>query len=267
MLNCRGAPRPARARTEETPLRRVCTYSLAHLYSRSSLLAALPGRWLADSPGEFLLFGGNAKRFRDFHARLQLNDAWLCVPSLRVGLRIINRQVELDRCVIDPTVTLDCAHLIAMRLALRSKPGLFIKADCFDNERISVPFTDRISVPSRIRIVRELTSVYPDFADRVLTFEKHQNPSGNMDDFKGPNDEQNTRETHRIAFQDRIVPTRRGFGAVPWFVRVVLRLAPPRQWREVVARSLTTSTRCKLPYSGQVMSVERGLRLRSLRHS
>src|SRR5262249_1955597 len=231
------------------------------------ILSGLPGCRFADSLGEFFLFGGNAKRFRNFHTRFQLNGARLGVPGFRICLRIINGEVELDRIVIHSTVTLDGAHLITVRLTLRAEPGLFIKPGSFDHERVTIPFTDRISVPSRIRIVRKFTSVHPDFADRVLPFEKHQNPSGNVDDLKGPNDEQNAWDTHRVAFQDRIVSTRRSFRAVSWLVRVILCPSPGRQWREVVARSLTTSTGCKLPHSGQIMSVERRLRLRSMRHS
>src|SRR5204863_9848487 len=108
-----------------------------------------------------------------------------------------------------------------------------------------------------IRIVRKFAPVHPDFADRVLPFEKHQNPSGNVEDLEGPDNEQNTRETRRVTFQDGIVPARRGFGAVSGLVGVVLCLSPGRQRRKVVARTLTAATRRKLPYSGQVMRVER----------
>src|SRR5262252_1534593 len=280
MLNSRDARRRMRLGTTKTQRhkgRAALNQSRFVLPSRSAFVSlclcgslfspGLPGCRFADSLGEFFLFGGNAKRFWNFHTRFQLNGARLGVPGFRICLRISNGVVELDRIVIHSTVALDGAHLITVRLTLRAEPGLFIKSGSFDHERVTIPFTDRITVPSRIRIVRKFTSVHPDFADRVLPFEKHQNPSRNVDDLKKPNDEQNTRDTHRVAFQDWIVAARRSLRAVSWLVRVVLCLSPRGQRREVVARSLTTSTRCKLPYSGQVMSVERRLRLRSVRHS
>ena len=96
----------------------------------------------------------------------------------------------------------------------------------------------------------------------MLTFEEHQNSSGNLDEFKWPDGEEETRDAHRITFQDGIVPARRGFRTVPGFVRVVSRLTPRSQRRKVVAGTLTAATRRKLPDSREVARIE----LRSLSH-
>src|SRR5438093_1708145 len=51
------------------------------------------------------------KKIPNFYVRFQLDEPWLGVPGFCIGLRIIDGQVELDRVVIDATVTLDRAHL------------------------------------------------------------------------------------------------------------------------------------------------------------
>src|SRR5438132_10769984 len=92
------------------------------LYERSRCipvqLLRLARRRLADSFGKFFLFRRNAEGFRNFYPRLQFNNARLGLPGFRVGLGIIDREVELNRCVIDAAVTLDRPHLLTVWLAL-----------------------------------------------------------------------------------------------------------------------------------------------------
>src|SRR5260370_41251045 len=111
MLNFRGARMPMRTKTEGSGSAIACT---------SSFLSGSSGRRLTDSPGKFLFLRGNAKRFRNFHARPQFNDPRLGLPGFRVGLRIIDGQAELNGVLVDAPVTLDPAHLVTIRLALRA---------------------------------------------------------------------------------------------------------------------------------------------------
>src|SRR5262249_22409725 len=199
-------------------------------------------------------FGCDAKRFGNFHTGFQLDQARFGDPGFRVGFWIIDSEVEFYGVVIDAMVTLDRAHLVTVRLALCAQPCLILETDCFNDQSVSLPPPDGVAIPPRVGIVRKFAPVHPDFSDRVLTFEKHQNPSRNVNDLERPNDEQNARNTHRVAFQNGIVAARRRFGTVSRFVGVVLCLSPGSQWREVVAGTLTAPTRRKLPYAGQVMT-------------
>src|SRR5437870_7071475 len=222
-------------------------------------LLCLARRRLADSFGKFFLFRRNAERFRNFYPPLQLNNARLGLPGFRVGLGIIDREVELNRCVIDAAVTLDGAHLLTVWLALRAQPGLIIEPGGFHNQRISFPPADGIPIPSRVGIFRKLAAIHPDLPDRVLSFKEHQDPSGNMDNLERPDDEKNPRDTYGRTFQDRIVATRRGSRTVSRFVGVVAGLSPCSKRRKLVLRALTAAPRCKLPDARQVVRVKRSL--------
>ena len=73
---------------------------------------------------------------------------------------------------IHASITFDRAHLIAMRLALCAEPRLVVEPDCFDDQRVSVPLADGISIPCRIGIVRKFAPVHPDFAGSCAALRK-----------------------------------------------------------------------------------------------
>src|SRR5438128_72312 len=119
---------------------------------------------------------------------------------------------------------------------------------------------DGISIPSGIRIIRKFAPIHPDFTERVMPFKKHQNPSGNMNDLERPDGEHDPWKSHWVTFQDGIVTARCGLGSVSRLVGVVLCLAPGCQRRKIISRTLTATSRCKLPHSRQIMRIERRLR-------
>src|SRR6266566_951361 len=226
---------------------------------RTAELLHLARRRLTDSFGKFFLFRRNAEGFRNFYPWLQLNNARLGFPGFRVGLGIIDREVELNRVAIDAAVTLDGAHLLTVWLALRAQPGLIIEPGGFHNQRISFPPADGIPIPSRVGIFRKLAAIHPDLPDRVLSFKEHQDPSGNMDNLERPDDEKNPRDTYGRTFQDRIVATRGGSRTVSRLVGVVPGLTPWSKRRKIVSRALTAAAGCKLPDARQVVGVKRSL--------
>jgi hypothetical protein len=94
----------------------------------------------------------------------------------------------------------------------------------------------------------------------MLAFEKHQDPSWNVDCFERPNREKNAWKTNRVTFQYGIIAARRGPWAVARLAGVVFCLPPRRQRRKVVAGPLSATSRRQLPHSGEVLSVEARLR-------
>src|SRR5262245_35720452 len=103
----------------------------------SLLLSRLPCRRLADPAVEFFFFGRDAKRFGNLDAGFQFGASRFGDPRLGVGLRIVDREAEIDGVAIDAPVSLDRPHLIAVRLALRAEPRLVIEPDRLDDKRVA----------------------------------------------------------------------------------------------------------------------------------
>src|SRR5262245_60621922 len=133
----------------------------------ASFLSSSAGRGLADSFGKFLFFRCDTERLRNLDAGPRLDRTRLRHPRLRVRLGIFDCQCVLDRVAIDAMISLNSPHLVAVRLTLRAKPGLFVETDCFDDKGVTIPSADRISIPSWIRIIRKFAPVHPNFAKRV----------------------------------------------------------------------------------------------------
>src|SRR4029077_8034207 len=58
--------------------------------------------------------------------------------------------------------------------------------DGLHDEGISIPSADRISIPSRIGILRKRSTVGPDRAPRVVVLHVLQHPVRSLNEFKGP---------------------------------------------------------------------------------
>src|SRR5215831_19574068 len=104
-----------RTTTGESPQRRA-TRSRDWISSALSLLAGLPRRRLSNSPRKFFLLGRHAKGFGNLNTGFEADEPRFRLPGFRIGLRVVDGQVELNRVLIDATITLDRAHLIAVRL-------------------------------------------------------------------------------------------------------------------------------------------------------
>src|SRR5579863_7729575 len=109
--------------------------------------------------------------------------------------------------MIDAVVPLLDAHLAAVRVAGIIEPGPLVRTDRLDDKReIILPLSYRISVPSRIGILRNLPPVFPYDAPYLLVLIQHEHFAGSLNDLKRPQFKQQiARESSRIATVKRIV--------------------------------------------------------------
>jgi hypothetical protein len=72
-------------------------------------------------------------------------------PRSRVGFRIVNGDVDLERPVIRPSKTLGQRCGIGERVADDVEPAAVLEPGRFDDERVAIPAADRVAVPPRLR--------------------------------------------------------------------------------------------------------------------
>src|SRR5947207_11576452 len=75
-------------------------------------------------------------------------------PRLRVRLRMVNRDVDLDAAVGRPAEALGDFRAARERRAVDVEPAFVPKADCLYNQRIAFISANRIAIPPGLRIVR-----------------------------------------------------------------------------------------------------------------
>src|ERR1700687_2786113 len=130
--------------------------------------------------------------------------------------------------MIQPPVTLNKVHLFASWIAKGVGPDLIVKANRIDNERISLPLSNRVPQPTGSGILRKRSSVRPNSAPNVKLLVENQNPAGNLHDFVWVGKSDKHRRTCRLTAQNRII-LRPSYGSRPhyWEVGIESRL-PPR---------------------------------------
>src|SRR5579864_758836 len=101
-----------------------------------------------------LVFFQNAEPLRDFPSRLEFVELGRAGPNLRVCLGVVDDDLQLQRVMVDPPVTLREMQLLAARVSPRVRPKPVVEADCVDNERVPLPMADRIPKPARVGILR-----------------------------------------------------------------------------------------------------------------
>src|ERR1700688_3208875 len=69
-----------------------------------------------------------------------------------------------------------------MRITKLIEPGSVVKTGRVNDECASVPFANRVSEPSRVRILGKFSPVRPDFAPCVIPLEELQHPARNLND-------------------------------------------------------------------------------------
>src|SRR5437879_5580738 len=96
-----------------------------------------------------------------------------------------------------------------MRIARCAEPRLIIEAGRFNNQCVvSLPMTNRVSIPGRIWIFGKGSAIGPDRAPRVFALEELNNPVGNLNKLKGRRKKHNARETRRVALQNGVIAVR-----------------------------------------------------------
>src|SRR5579863_1912112 len=138
--------------------------------------------------------------------------------------------------MVHSVVALSDAHILAMRKAIGTEPGLVIEADRLHDESVvSLPVAYGVSEPGRVGIGGERPAVGPDGAPFVFALPKLEQASRGRNEFLWGGHEHDTRETDRIALQNGVVSAGCASWAVAGLFCFELRLRPRRhRWHVLI---------------------------------
>ena len=137
-------------------------------------------------------------------------------PRRRVYLGVCDRNLDLQQSVVHTLVVFRQLHFIAMGIASLAfewilsplvlfNPRSIVIAVRLDNECVSVPSADGISVKSRDRrIRRQFAPVGPDIAPYMTNLKEFQSPARQLNEFEsvvvggGPRKAQGIADVHWI---------------------------------------------------------------------
>src|SRR5262252_9368828 len=80
-------------------------------------------------------------------------------PGLCVGLRVVERELDLEVSEILPAEFLRRPHLIAPRMSAIVEPALVVEPERVDGEDVPVPLAEGIAEPGRRLLGGEVASV------------------------------------------------------------------------------------------------------------
>src|SRR5262249_22570742 len=109
----------------------------------------------------FVVFLANA--LDELDVRLEAPTE-LDVPGFRVGLRIVDRDVDLHLADRLPCEPLDDAQRLGAGQPAHVEPRPAVLTDCLDDQRVALPFADRIAHPRRLGVLRQGAAVEEDLA-------------------------------------------------------------------------------------------------------
>src|SRR5882762_2488850 len=151
-------------------------------------------------------------------------------PRRGIRLRIGESHVQLQGLSVDALVALHEVHLVAVRIAEMIDPGSVVIAFGLNDECVSFPPANRVSVPTRIRILRKLPPIRPDGAPQIVILHVLQHPVRGLHEFKGSQIRfpQVARITQRFATRNWVIslPWGDGPGAIADLRGIELRLSP-----------------------------------------
>src|SRR5260370_16230534 len=135
---------------------------------------------------ERLFIHGCAELFPKLALRLQSPHFFLTDPELRKELWVIQHHGHFHVVLIRAVPAFGEVHRFAVDVAKMIDPGSVVDTDCFHNERASIPSANRVSVPRRVRILRQWTPVGPDRPPYVSPLPELNHPVRKLDDLDRP---------------------------------------------------------------------------------
>src|SRR5687768_4620667 len=106
-------------------------------------------------------------------------------PGLRVGLRVVDRELDLQVPEILAPEALGHAHRFRHGMPAVVQPGLAVEPDGVDDEDVAVPFADRITEPRRAAFDRMVAAVREDLTEVSEVLEEDDRQAGCLDDLPG----------------------------------------------------------------------------------
>src|SRR6266403_154607 len=227
--------------TEESRYFKVSSSNLAVIRLRlavvlSRLRFGFPDRRVPYYVVKMALFRRRTDLLENCHFRTH-KSYLVAHPRSGIRLWIGESHVQLQGLSIDPFVALHEVHLVAVRIAEMIDPGSVVIALGLNDECVSLPLANRVSVPTRIRILRKLPPIRPDGAPQIMILHVLQHPGRSLHEFKWSEVRfpQIARITHRFASRNWVIPLSRGHGprAIADLRGIELRLSPRRHRRRI----------------------------------
>src|SRR5207302_5866433 len=107
-------------------------------------------------------------------------------PRRRICLWISDRHIECQRIGISVAPALDEDHLIGMRIAEVIEPGAIVVAGRRYNECVCVPFSNGVSHPGGIWILRKSSAVDPNLAPDIVILHVYQHSVRGLNNLEWP---------------------------------------------------------------------------------
>src|SRR5467141_3065636 len=227
--------------TEESRYFKVSSSNLAVIRLRRAMVSSrlrfgFPDRRVPDCVVKMALFRRRTDLLKNRHFRTHKGDL-VAHPGRGIRLRIGESHVQLQGLSVDALVALHEVHLVAVRIAEMIDPGSVIIPIGLNDECVSLPPANRVSVPTRIRILRKLPPIRPDGAPQIVILHVLQHPVRSLHEFKGSQIRfpQIARITQRLATRNWVIPLSRGdgSGAIANLCGIELRLSPRRHRRRI----------------------------------
>src|ERR1700730_7707013 len=248
----------------------LCSLCFLHflylLPASACLFAGCSSRRLPDYLIVRFVFVYDAKPFGKFPARFQLVEFGGTYPGLRVRLGVIDGDLQFQSVTVQSPVALGQMGLLAARISVGIGPILVVKANRIENESVALPFANRVAQITWVGIFGEWPPVGPDGAPDMLLLEKHEHPSGNLNDLKWIRMIEDFWRTIWITFQGwAVLLARDRLGTHQWSCGIEPGL-PPRSQRRTkplihsvhAGSSRHIALRILHPNSGQIVGERLG---------
>src|SRR6267143_1702337 len=227
--------------TEESRYFKGSSSNLAVIRLRDAVVPSrlgfgLPDRRVPYHVVKMALFRRRTDLLENRHFRTHKGNL-VAHPRRGICLRIGESHVQLQGVSIDTLVALHEAHLVAVRITEMIDPGSVVIAIGLNDECVSLPPANRVSVPTRIWLLRKLPPIRPDGAPQIVILHVLQHPVRSLNELKGSQIRfpQIARITQRLATRNWVVPFSRGdgSGAIANLCGIELRLSPRRHRRRI----------------------------------
>ena len=104
---------------------------------------------------------------------------------LRVRLRIVDRDLDIQVPDIAAPEPFDQVHCVAMRMAAAIEPGLVVEAGGVNDQGVAFPETDRVSQPGRLRIFGKLAAIHEYLPKERHRLVQNHDEARRLDDLVG----------------------------------------------------------------------------------
>src|SRR6202011_2073868 len=106
-------------------------------------------------------------------ARFQFVNLLRC-PGLRVRLGVLDREIILQRVMVDAVDALDNVQSFTMGKAYVIQPRGIVETGCIDNQGVAFPLADRIAIVSEAVKLLGMSPIQMDLPQLVSGFLIHE---------------------------------------------------------------------------------------------